>query len=68
MAYSTMKKLINNANLKYKNGSITAEKYEQYKADYTKKLNVFYAVGQLTEEEYTELMGLLIDTSVDEVA
>lgn len=60
MAYTSMKKLIIYNNAKYKNGEMKAEKYQLIKADYVKKLNVFYAVSQLTDEEYTELMSMFL--------
>ena len=36
---------------------ISTENYE--KEDMISKLNVFYAVNQLTKEQYLELMGLV---------
>ena len=61
MAYTTMKKLINNAVSKYLSGDWTAEEYETYRAAEQRKLDVFYANGRLTEGQYQELTNLWVD-------
>lgn len=45
MAYKLMKILIKNS--------------KKTKEQLTKMANVYYAAGQLTDEEYTEVMGLI---------
>lgn len=60
MTYSTMKKLINNANAKYQSGAWTLEEYNEYKESQQNKLDVFYAKGRLTESQYEELTNLWI--------
>lgn len=61
MTYSMMKKLILNANAKVINGTWTAEEFEAYKTTQQKKIDVFYATGRLTEEQYEELSGLWVE-------
>lgn len=58
MTYSTMKKLILNANAKYQSGVWTEEEYNEYKQEQQNKLDVFYAKGRLTDSQYEELTGL----------
>lgn len=60
MTYSTMKKLIMNANAKFQSGTWTAKQYEEYKASQQNKLDVFYAKGRLTEAQYEELTDMWI--------
>ena len=60
MAYSTMKKLITNANGKLQDGSLNKEQYEEYREGQQKKLDVFFATGRLTEAQYEELMRMWI--------
>ena len=63
MAYTSMKRLITNENTKYNNGSITAEEYELWKETSQNKLDVFFACNRLTQTQYEELCGMLIDTT-----
>lgn len=58
MTYNMMKKLILNANAKVIKGTWTTEEFEAYKTAQQKKIDVFYAAGRLTEEQYEELTGL----------
>lgn len=58
MTYSTMKKLIANANAKLQSGAWTNEEYNEYKASQQNKLDVFYAKGRLTEAQYEELTDM----------
>ena len=58
MTYTTMKKLILNANAKLQSGAWTREEYDEYKETQQTKLDVFYAKGRLTESQYEELTGL----------
>ena len=61
MAYTTMKKLINNAVSKYQTGTWTKEEYETYRDSQQRKLDVFYANGRLTENQYEELCNMWVD-------
>ena len=58
MIYTTMKKLILNANAKVQSGDWSDEEYEEYKASQQNKLDVFFAKGRLTEAQYEELTDL----------
>ena len=58
MTYTTMKKLINNANAKLQSGAWTNEEYNEYKTSQQNKLDVFYAKGRLTESQYEELTDM----------
>ena len=61
MAYTTMKKLIVNANTRYEQGSMTKEEYGAYRGATLRKLDVFYAAGRLTEAQYGELTHLWVE-------
>ena len=61
MAYTTMKKLIRNANIKNQTGAWSLEQYEIYRETQQKKLDVFFAAGRITEAEYGELSGMWIE-------
>lgn len=63
MAYTSMKRIITNENIKYNNGSITADEYELWKETSQNKLDVFFACNRLTQTQYEELCGMLIDTT-----
>ena len=63
MAYQSMKKLINNQNIKYNNGSVDTESYNIWKTNTLNKLDVFLACDRLTQAQYEELTSLLIDTT-----
>lgn len=65
MTYSTMKKLIKNANAKYQSGAWTAEEFLAYKAAQQNKLDVFFAKGRLTEGQYNELTDLWVEVVID---
>lgn len=41
------------------------KKYYKKKAEIDEKLNVFYAMGKITKEEFTELTMLLNDTYIE---
>lgn len=60
MAYSVMKKLIQNESNKLSNGTITTEEYTLWKAQTQKKLDVFFACDRLTDSQYEELNGMLL--------
>lgn len=53
-----MKKLILNANAQLENGTWTQDEYNEYKAAQQNKIDVFYANGRLTQEQYEELTGM----------
>lgn len=59
MAYSTMKKLINNQNNKLANGTITEDDYNIWKESTINKLDVFLACNRMISAQYEELVGLL---------
>lgn len=59
MAYRTMKKLIENQNNKLKNGTVTKEDYEIFKASTMNKLDTFLACDRLTATQYEELVGMM---------
>ena len=61
MVYVTMKKLISNAVAKYQSEIWTREEYEEYKGAQQHKLDVFYALGRLTELQYEELTGVWVE-------
>lgn len=61
MAYTTMKKLIKNANAKLANHIWSQEEYDSYKETQQRKLDVFYGNGRLTEAQYEELTGMWVD-------
>ncbi len=44
---------------------LIAKKYYKEKADIENKLNVFYAMNKITDEEFAELTLLVEDTYVD---
>lgn len=64
MTYSTMKKLIMNANAKFQSGTWTEAQYLEYKATQQNKLDVFYAKGRLTETQYEELTDMWLVPNV----
>ena len=55
MAYTTMKKLIDNANAKRASGAWTEDEYSAYRESAQTKLDVFFAGGRLTQGQYEEL-------------
>ena len=59
MAYNVMKKLITNENAKLKDGEVTDSEYEIFKKSAGKKLDVFLVCDRITEEQYSELVGML---------
>lgn len=58
MIYSTMKKLIANANAKLQSSAWTEDEYLEYKSAGQNKLDVFYAKGRITESQYEELTDM----------
>lgn len=65
MTYSTMKKLIANANAKLQSGAWTETQFLDYKAMQQNKLDVFYAKGRLTETQYEELTDMWLTPNED---
>ena len=61
MTYTTMKKLIANANAQFQSGAWTETQYLEYKAAQQNKLDVFYAKGRLTTDQYEELTGMWLE-------
>ena len=64
MIYSSMNKLILNANAKYEMKVWTYEQYVDYKESQQNKIDVFYAKGRLSESQYNELTDMWLDTDV----
>ena len=60
MAYTSMKKLITNQNIKYMNGTVDAESYNMWKITTMNKLDVFLAGDRITLAQYEELVGMLL--------
>lgn len=61
MIYTTMLKLIKNANAKLQSGAWSVEEYLVYRHAQQDKLDVFYAKGRLTEAQYSELTDLWLE-------
>lgn len=60
MAYTSMKKLITNQNIKYMNGTVDAESYNMWKITTMNKLDVFLTGDRITQAQYEELVGMLL--------
>ena len=60
MAYTSMKKLITNQNIKYMNGNVDAESYNMWKITTMNKLDVFLTGDRITQVQYEELVGMLL--------
>lgn len=60
MAYTSMKKLITNQNIKYMNGTVDAESYSMWKNSTMNKLDVFLTGDRITQVQYEELVGMLL--------
>lgn len=58
MIYSTMKKLIANANAQLQSGAWSETQFLEYKNAQQNKLDVFYAKGRITESQYEELTDM----------
>lgn len=61
MAYKSMKKLIENLNNQYNSQLIDAETYNMERDNLQNKLDVFYAMKRLNENQYEELTRMIID-------
>ena len=61
MAYRSMLKLITAENSAYDKGHVTDAEYVAWKENTMNKLDVFLACNRITEEQYTELVGMLRD-------
>ncbi len=66
MAYKTMIKLIENANAQLMGGSWTEEEYYAYRDTQQNKLDVFYANGRLTQQQYEELTNMWLTPNEDD--
>ena len=66
MTYSTMKKLIANANARLQSGAWTEEEYFAYKATQQNKLDVFFEKGRLTQSQYEELTDMWLEPNSEE--
>ena len=60
MAYTSMKKLITNQNIKHMNGTVDAESYNMWKITTMNKLDVFLTGDRITQVQYEELVGMLL--------
>ena len=56
-----MKKLITNQNIKYMNGTVDAESYNMWKITTMNKLDVFLTGDRITQVQYEELVGMLLN-------
>lgn len=61
MAYSSMKKLITNQNIKYNKGMVDADSYNMWKSSTMNKLDVFLACDRISQVQYEELKELLLE-------
>lgn len=60
MAYTTMKKLIQNENIKFENGTVTEEEYKIWRTGTEKKLDTFLSLDRISISQYEELFGMLL--------
>ena len=60
MAYTSMKKLIANQNIKYGNGAVDADSYAMWKNSTMNKLDIFLTCDRITRTQYEELTGMLL--------
>lgn len=56
-AYTTMKKLIDSLNRKYESGRIDEDSYTATAATYMTRIDVFFAMGRISDVEYQALIG-----------
>ncbi len=56
-AYTTMKRLIDALNRKYESGRIGEDAYTATAATYMTRIDVFFAMGRISDAEYQELIG-----------
>lgn len=61
MAYRSMLKLITAENTAHDKGKVSDAEYAAWKDNTMNKLDVFLACNRITEEQYTELVGMLRD-------
>ena len=61
MAYSSMKKIITAKNAEYDRGAVTPQRYLVWQEQQMRKLDVFLACDRITDDEYTELVGMFRD-------
>ena len=65
MAYSSMKKIITAKNAEYDRGAVSAERYLIWKDQQMRKLDVFLACDRITDDEYTELVGMFRNVTAE---
>lgn len=58
MAYTSMKKLIENQNRKLAEGLITKGDYDVWKEKQMPKLDIFLTTDRLSETQYAELVNM----------
>lgn len=61
MTYSSMKKLITNQNNKYNKGMVDADSYNMWKSSTMNKLDIFLTCDRISQAQYEELVGLLLE-------
>lgn len=59
MAYRSMLKLITAENSAYDKGQVTDAEYAAWKENTMNKLDIFLTCNRITEDQYTELVGML---------
>lgn len=59
MAYTSMKKLIQNENQKFDKGIVSPQEYNLWKENTINKLDVFLACNRITSAQYEELNDML---------
>lgn len=63
MTYSTMKKLIANANAQLQAGLWTDAQYRDYRVSQQNKIDMFYEKNRLSDAQYEELTGMWLETN-----
>ena len=59
--FESIKIMITNENYRYRSKIDSAEQYNIFKKDITKKINLFLRNEKLTQNEYDELFGILLN-------
>ena len=59
--FESIKIMITNENYRYMSKIDSAEQYNIFKKDITKKINLFLRNEKLTQNEYDELFGILLN-------
>lgn len=59
--FESIKLMITNKNNRYKSKIDSVEQYNIFKKDIEKKMNMFLHNERLTQDEYDELIGMLLN-------